>query len=588
MTALSQSLNVAVQVAFVLLALATLTDWIRHRDRRRTFLILALITLTILVLIGPITQALHLPAQVDTDVAIVDFLLSGYFLILFRDSLVPLGTRARAIITAAVALVAVIDIVAGFSTDPNVQRTPFQLFAFVLLLVTWVLCVAEPIFRFGVASIGRPAIEGARLRSLSLGYIGLVGIIVVSTVVGSAARTAGFIVASDIVALLIVPMLYASFSPPAWLRRIWAYPEQDEIRGALHDLLLYSPDRQTLARKALEWGTRLVGGASAFIVDADGSILAARGITVERATNLSKSSAWSEPDSSVTIPLDLEQGKGKLTILAGPFTPVFGQSELALLRGYATSITAGLDRVSLTGRIAALEKAKTEFLNLASHELRAPMTVIKGYLTMLDAGTLGEMPPKAGSIIPMLVAKADEITSMLEQMIEASRLEEGRMALKKVPSDIAQLTEDAIRDLEPIIADRRAIDFDRPHEEVWSDVDPDRYLIVVRNLISNALKYSPAGTDVKVRLVPDKTMASLLVSDEGVGIAAEDQGRLFTRFGRIENKATAHTTGTGLGLWLSREIARMHDGDLKVDSVVGKGSTFTLEIPIHSTHPVTA
>jgi len=588
MAALSQVLNAAVQVAFILLALATLADWIRRRDRQRTFLVLALITLTILVVIGPLTQAVHLPAQIETDFAIIDFLLSGYFLLLFRDSLVPLGSRPKAIITGAVAVVAIIDIIAAFPSDPHVQRTPFQLVAVGLLLVTWVLCVAEPIVRLGLASIGRPAVEGARLRALSLGYVGLIAVVVVGTVAGSSSQNPAFTVATDIVVLIVVPMLYASFSPPAWLRRIWAYPEQDEIRRALHDLLLYSPDRQTLARKALEWGTRLVGGASAFIVDPDGSILAARGVSVERATSLSKSSVWSEPDSSVTIPLDLAQGKGRLTIVAGPFTPVFGESELALLRGYATSITAGLDRVSLTQRIAELEKAKTEFLNLASHELRAPMTVIKGYLTMLDAGTLGDMPPRAVSIIPMLVAKSDEITSMLEQMIEASRLDDGRMALRKVRSDIVQLTEDAISELAPIIGDHRAIKFDKPRDEVWSEVDPDRYLIVVRNLISNALKYSPAGTDVRVKLIPDGTMASLAVSDDGIGIAPEDQGRLFTRFGRIENKATAHTTGTGLGLWLSREIARMHDGDLKVDSEVGKGSTFTLEIPIHSTHRITA
>ena len=78
-----------------------------------------------------------------------------------------------------------------------------------------------------------------------------------------------------------------------------------------------------------------------------------------------------------------------MTILSGPLTPVFGEYEVTGLKGYAVSITAGLDRVSLTGRIAALEKAKTEFLNIASHELRGPMTVIKGYLTMLAAGSLG-------------------------------------------------------------------------------------------------------------------------------------------------------------------------------------------------------
>jgi signal transduction histidine kinase len=83
-----------------------------------------------------------------------------------------------------------------------------------------------------------------------------------------------------------------------------------------------------------------------------------------------------------------------------------------------------------------------------------------------------------------------------------------------------------------------------------------------------------------VRLVPNSNVARLTVTDQGVGISKEDQARLFTRFGRIENRSTMHTSGTGLGLWLSREIARMHDGDLTVESETGQGSTFTLEIPL--------
>ena len=580
MVQLAQWLGVAVDVAFALLALLIVVDWARHRDPRRTFLALAMIALTILVFLGPLTRALDLPPQVELDLGIIDFLLSGYFLLLFRDSLVPLGQRTRAAITGVVALVAALVILAALPTNPGAPRSTYQLVAAALLIITWVVCVSEPIFRFAVASIGRPAVEGARLRALSFGYFGLLGIIVVSTFAGSAARTTNFTIGSDIVALLIVPLLYASFSPPEWLRRLWAAPEQDDLRRAWHDLLLFSPDRPTLARKALDWGTRLVGGASAFVVDADGSILAARGITPGAAEQIAKGSSPTE--ATVSIPLELHNGNGSLTIIAGPFTPVFGEYEIALLHSYAASITAGLNRVSLTERISALEKAKGEFLNLASHELRAPMTVIKGYLTMLDAGSLGEMPPKAASIFPMLVAKSDEITSMLEQMIEASRLEDGRMALRKQRLDIVQLTEDAIRGMEPLLADKRKIAFDKPPAEVWADVDPDRYQIVVRNLISNAVKYSPAGSDVAVRLAPDSTYAALEVKDQGVGIATEDQARLFTRFGRIENKSTTHVSGTGLGLWLSREIARMHDGDLTVDSEVGKGSTFKLEIPIDS------
>ena len=578
MASVTQPLGIAVQVAFVLLALATLLDWVRHRDRQRTFLVLALVSLSALALLGPVAKAVSMPPALALDIGVIVLLLSGYFLLLFRDALVPLGSRAKAVITAGIALVAAVEILSNLPADPSAPRSTFQLVATGALVLTWVLCVGEPIFRFAIASIGRPAVEGARLRALSLGYFGLVAIIVVGTLLGSGSRNADFTVGSDIVALLIAPILYASFSPPEWLRRIWAFPEQDELRRAWHDLLLFSPDRETLARKALEWGARLVGGAAAFIVDADGSILGARGITNEAALRIARGGSVSGP--TLSVPLELEEGQGSLTILSGPFTPVFGVYEIGLLRSYAVSVTAGLNRVSLTERIASLEKAKTDFLNLASHELRAPMTVIKGYLTMIAAGSLGPVSPQAEPIIPMLVAKSDEVTSLLEQMIEASRLEDGRMALKKRRSDLVELTEDAVDEMQQLVADGRRIDFDRPSTPVWSNVDQDRFRIVVRNLISNAIKYSPADADVKVLLTPDGESATLQVTDQGVGIAGEDQARLFTRFGRIENAATRHTSGTGLGLWLSREIARMHEGDLKVDSEVGRGSTFTLEIPI--------
>jgi signal transduction histidine kinase len=517
------------------------------------------------------------PARVVTDVALVVFLLSGYFLLLFRDSLIPLGSFAKRLVTAIVALVAVAAVVADFPSGPNATRSPFQVIVLAALIVTWVVCVGEPIFRLGIASIGRPAVEGARLRALSLGYAGLIAVILVATFAGSQSQSPNFVIGTDIVVLMVVPLLYVSFSPPTWLRRIWSQPEEDEIRRAIHDLLLYSADRVTLARRALDWAARLVGGAAAFIVDSDGSILASRGVTPEEAAI---SAAQPTHDrSTLLVPLDLEQGRGTMIILSGPFTPVFGEFEVSRLKGYAVSITAGLDRVSLTGRIAALEKAKTEFLNIASHELRGPMTVIKGYLTMLAAGSLGDISPKAMSVMPLLIAKSDEVNSLLEQMVEASRLEDGRLALKKERSDLVELTGAAIETLEPLISDHE-FKFEKPAQPVWANVDPDRFQIVVRNLVTNAIKYSHAGTAVTVRITPNGDRAALDVIDEGIGIAAEDQPKLFTRFGRIENQATMHTSGTGLGLWLSREIARMHDGDLTLDSEAGRGSTFTLEIPL--------
>jgi signal transduction histidine kinase len=365
-------------------------------------------------------------------------------------------------------------------------------------------------------------------------------------------------------------------------------PEEDTFRNALHDLLRYSPDRPTLAQRALGWATRLVGGAGAVMIDADGSILAARDMTLDQAEaiaadiragsadgNARRSGA---PATRLITPLHLQQGEGCMVIVAGPFTPIFGDDEILRLRQYANSITAGLDRVSLNARIASLEKAKTEFLNLASHELRGPMTVIKGYLTMLEAGSLGELSAQSSSVVHLLIAKSDEVNWMVEQMVEAARLEEGRMALKKLPADLVELTDLAIEGVSQLLS-RHQISVEKPSGAVEAEVDPDRFQIVVRNLLSNAAKYSPNGARIKVR-VTGNGMGRVAVTDEGIGIAEEDQARLFSRFVRIETKATESVSGTGLGLWLSREIARMHDGDLTVESTPGRGSTFTLRVPL--------
>jgi signal transduction histidine kinase len=330
-----------------------------------------------------------------------------------------------------------------------------------------------------------------------------------------------------------------------------------------------------------------VGGESAFVLDEDNTVLAARGITKDDAAALNDRSHYvtvSSEDHSptrqgaaVVLPLDLRDGRGAMVILSGRLSPMFGDDELSRLRQYATSITAGLDRVALNSRIAALERAKTDFLNIASHELRGPMTVIKGYLTMLDAGAMGDLSPKARGVLPLLISKSDEVNWMIEQMIEAARLEEGRLSLKRRRADIIELTDNAIDSVRMLIAGHE-LKVDFPVEPIEAEVDPDRFQIVVRNLLSNAAKYSAPGTDIDVDVRRNGTRAMVSITDHGVGISPDDQRNLFTRFGRIES--SAHVQGTGLGLWLSREIALRHDGDLTVDSKSGSGSTFTFSVPL--------
>ena len=456
----------------------------------------------------------------------------------------------------------------------------------VAIVGIWSYCVLEPIVTFWLASRGRPAVEKARLRTLSTGYGGLLFVIVVGTIAGALSPVVSLLL--DVVALAIVPVLYVAFFPPAFIRRIWRQPEEDQFRHALHALLLYSDDRATLADRALVWAERLVGGEAAFVLDADGSILASRGMSIDDAAALKNRSHFLRPPTnddhtpwregaSIVSPLDLRQGAGAMVIVSGSLSPMFGDDEVVRLHQYATSISAGLDRVTLSSKIAALERAKTDFLNIASHELRGPMTVIKGYLTMLDAGALGDLSPKARSVLPLLISKSDEVNWMIEQMIEASRLEEGRLSLKVHRADIVELTDSAIESVRTLLAGHE-LKVDVPVEAVEAKVDPDRFQIVVRNLLSNAAKYSASGSDIDIDVRRDGTKAFVSVRDRGVGISAEDQKQLFTRFGRVES--SAHVQGTGLGLWLSREIARMHEGDLTVRSESGVGSTFTFSVPL--------
>jgi signal transduction histidine kinase len=581
------ALQLAIEIAFAILAIRTLAAWIRQPDRRHGNLAIALGSLAIVMLLAPTLSGKGANTQVLTDVGAVAFLISGYGLLMFRDSFVPFGVLKTRLVTLLIVVIGMVDIAAQLPATPESTHSPLQSLALVATVGVWAFCILEPIVTFWIASRGRPEVEKARLRAISAGYAGLLLVVLVGTVAGTV--NDAFSVAIDILALATVPVLYVAFFPPVWLRRIWRQREEDQFHLALHDLLLYSPDRATLADRALGWAERLVGGDAGFVLDSDGSVLASRGITPDDAAAMNGTSSYLiahgrgdnhapwRTGSSLVVPLEFQQGHGAMVIVSRRLSPLFGDDELSRLHQYAASITAGLDRVTLSSRIAALERAKTDFLNVASHELRGPMTVIKGYLTMLEAGALGDLSPRARSVLPLLISKSDEVNWMVEQMIEAARLEEGRLALKRQRADIVELTDAAIDGVRMLLSDHE-LKVDAPVEIIEAEVDPDRFQIVVRNLLSNAAKYSPAGTDISVDIRQVDTKASVSVTDWGVGISEQDQEQLFSRFARIET--SSHVQGTGLGLWLSREIARMHDGDLTVSSTVGGGSTFTFTVPV--------
>jgi signal transduction histidine kinase len=578
-------------LGFIALGVATALEWSHHRGRAQGRLALSLGSLAVVAALGRVQDLLNPPAAFATVIAavnIVAFMAAGYFVFLFRDAFLPLGRRA---LQAANALL-VVSCVVGIAITTvlaDAGRTVTTALA-VELILAWAIFTGEPIVRFWLASRNLPSVQKARMRALSFGFAGLILVLVVSVFAGGAVHSPVGVIATQLVALAMVPVIYVSFAPPALLRRIWRMGEEAELRAAIQDLLIFSPTRQALAEKAAGWARRLLGTEGAFIVDSEGTLMAASGVDgtdvgeIMSARHGATEGVIERPlpgrGPAIVVPLHLAQGPGFIGVTAGPFTPLFGSDEVNQLQGYASAVTAGLERAKVTERLAAIERNKTQFLNLASHELRGPMTVVRGYVSMLEDGLLGTLNERGRKAVPVISAKVVEMNGLIEQMIEAARLEDGALMLRPEQGDLINIVEAAVESFRPLLDESREILVKYPDRPVHVRVDAERIRTIVVNLISNAVKYSPDGGPVNVELSGRGGIARLSVTDTGVGIAKEDLPILFTRFGRVSTPQTDHLPGTGLGLYLGRQLARLHGGEITVDSAAGRGSTFTLHLPL--------
>jgi signal transduction histidine kinase len=231
--------------------------------------------------------------------------------------------------------------------------------------------------------------------------------------------------------------------------------------------------------------------------------------------------------------------------------------------------------------LAELEKAKSEFLRLASHELRGPAATLSGYLSMIEDESLGPIPQKLRPVVPVLQAKARQISLLANEMVEAARLDDRRLQLKRKRIDLSELVRRTVKMAGTTATAKHKLRFDdNVGHEIWVMGDLMRLEIVVNNLVDNAIKYSPRGGEVTTALAVDGKLALVTVRDQGIGIAAEDMSRLFVRFSRLDQ--LADVPGTGLGLYLARELARLHGGDISVVSTPGQGSEFTLSLPLEA------
>jgi two-component system phosphate regulon sensor histidine kinase PhoR len=245
---------------------------------------------------------------------------------------------------------------------------------------------------------------------------------------------------------------------------------------------------------------------------------------------------------------------------------------------------AQLDELNgrLARQIEALrlsDQMKSDFVSSVSHELRTPLASILGYLEILSTGEVGDLTELQSEFLGIIDTNAHRLLSLIDDLLTLSGLENGKLAMRFETIDLGELVAGAVQVERPALLERhQEIDVQMPDGRVEVTADMDRLEQVVANLLANAVKFTPEGGRISVRLSESNGVAELVVEDSGIGISEDDLGRMFERFFRAASATEQAIPGTGLGLAISKGIVDAHGGSLAVESELGRGSAFTVRL----------
>lgn len=257
----------------------------------------------------------------------------------------------------------------------------------------------------------------------------------------------------------------------------------------------------------------------------------------------------------------------------------------------------------LSFELARANRAKSEFLANVSHELRTPLAAIVGYIDLLRDGSYGELGPRMQGPVERVQASAEHLQALVDQILDLAKLSAGRLEVQREPLSLRAFVIDVASEVEPLIIEKGlALSIQVPASLPRLSTDPMHLRQILVNLLGNAVKFTSAGSiTLRATLVADPARLleeravrqrpllaaggawiALQVADTGIGIAEKDQQRIFDEFEQVDpgSRADSVRRGTGLGLTITRRLARLLDGDITVESTVGRGSTFTCWLPV--------
>jgi PAS domain S-box-containing protein len=231
-------------------------------------------------------------------------------------------------------------------------------------------------------------------------------------------------------------------------------------------------------------------------------------------------------------------------------------------------------------QLVALNKAKDEFISLASHQLRTPATGVKQYIGMALEGYAGDLTPDMRLFLERAYESNERQINVINDLLQVAQVDAGKVVLDREPTDLVELIRSVILEQSSRFMVRdQIVTFKPKMKELVVSADEARLRMVLDNLIDNASKYTPHNKSIEIKLTKRKDMVCIAIADEGVGIPEADVAKIFRKFSRLDNPLSAHVGGSGLGLYWAQKIVNLHEGSIKVESVVNKGSTFTICLP---------
>jgi len=261
--------------------------------------------------------------------------------------------------------------------------------------------------------------------------------------------------------------------------------------------------------------------------------------------------------------------------------------EVQLLTAIGHQIGVTIENVRLAEKASEIEilrelnRLRSELIANVSHELRTPVGLIKIFCTTLLREDVEFDREIQREFLCDIEDEANRLETIVDNLLDLSRMRDGRLRLDKCPTDVGQLAREVMEAMEVQLTQHRFV-HDFPSDPLVATVDPKRIEQVLRNLLSNAIKYSPEGGTITIQGRGEERQLLVRVSDQGIGIPSEDLERVFERFYRVENEITKTVRGVGLGLAVCQGIVKAHGGRIWVESTLGAGSTFSFTLPVLS------